>query len=94
MINTFILEGKIKEISKLKLDGNGAEVMHILIESERSYRNYKGEFDSDEIRIELYRHYALRFSEIGKVGDMICVQGRIDALSQKCKFVAEKLTVF
>lgn len=101
MINTFIIEGKLKEISEVKETDKGIKYAHIVISVERNYRNSDGQFDEDLIEIELWRGIAEICSENSKVDDYVSIQGRIQSAQLKTnegkpfiayKFVAEKVS--
>ena len=101
MINTFIIEGKLKEISEVKETDKGIKYAHIVISVERNYRNSDGQFDEDLIEIELWRGIAEICSENSKVDDYVSIQGRIQSVQLKTnegkpfiayKFVAEKVS--
>ena len=101
MINTFIIEGKLKEISEVKETDKGIKYAHIVISVERNYRNSDGQFDEDLIEIELWRGIAEVCSENSKLNDYVSIQGRIQSSQLKTnegkpfiayKFVAEKVS--
>lgn len=101
MINTFIVEGKLKEISEVKETDKGIKYAHITLSVERNYRNSEGQFDDDLIEIELWRGIAEICSENSKVNDYVSIQGRIQSSQLKTnegrsfiayKFIAEKVS--
>ena len=79
MINTFIIEGKLKEISEIKETEKGIKYCHIVMTVERNYRNSEGHFDVDLIEVELWRGIAEICTENSKVDDTISIQGRIQS---------------
>lgn len=101
MINTFIIEGKLKEISDLKETEKGIKYAHIILSVERNYRNSEGLYDEDLIEIELWRGIAEVCSENSKLNDYVSIQGRIQSSQLKTnegksflayKFIAEKVS--
>ncbi len=101
MINTFIIEGKLKEISELKETDKGIKYCHVVMSVERNYRNSEGAFDVDLIEIELWRGIAEICAENSKIDDYISIQGRIQSSQLKTnegksfiayKFIAEKVS--
>ena len=101
MINTFIVEGKLKEISDLKETEKGIKYAHIILSVERNYRNSEGLYDEDLIEIELWRGIAEVCSENSKLNDYVSIQGRIQSSQLKTnegksflayKFIAEKVS--
>ena len=47
MLNTFVLEGKLKEVSSIKETDRGTKFMKILIECERNFRNNENIIETD-----------------------------------------------
>lgn len=101
MINTFLLEGKLMEISEVKETDRGIKFMKIALSVERNYRNSDGYYDQDIIEVELWRGMAEICAENSKINDYISVQGRIQSSKLKTnegkefiayKFVAEKVS--
>ena len=100
MINTFILEGRLKEVSEIKETDRGNKFMKVLLASERNFRNNEGIYDNDLIEIELWRGIAELCSESCLIDDFISIQGRIQSTTLKSnegkefiayKFIGEKV---
>ena len=51
MINTFIVEGKLKEISEIRETDKGIKFSRITLDVERNFRNSEGFYDEDTIEI-------------------------------------------
>ena len=101
MLNTFILEGRLKEISEIKETDRGTKFMKLLVSSERTYRNNEGNYDADLIEVELWRGIAEVCSETCMINDIISIQGRIQSSTLKTnegkefivyKFIGEKVS--
>lgn len=101
MINTFIVEGKLKEINEIKETDKGIKFCRVLLDIERSFRNSEGVYDVDTVEIELWRGIAEICYENCNAGDMISIQGRIQSSKLKTaegkpfiayKFIAEKVS--
>lgn len=101
MINTFLLEGRLQEISEVKETDRGIKFMKITLSVERNYRNSDGYYDQDIIEVELWRGMAEICAENSKINDYISIQGRIQSSKLKSnegkefiayKFVAEKVS--
>ena len=101
MINTFILEGKLKEVSSIKETDRGTKFMKILIECERNFRNNENIIETDLIEVEVWRGVAEMCAESCNIHDLISIQGRIQSNTFKTnegkevtayKFIGEKLS--
>lgn len=101
MINTFILEGKLKNISELRETDKGIKFAKLSLDIERNFRNSEGVYDTDTIEVELWRGIAEICAENSKQGDVIAVQGRVQSSNLTTsegkpfiayKFVAEKVS--
>lgn len=101
MINTFILEGKLKEISEIKETEKGIKFARIALSIQRNYRNSEGVYDEDLIEVELWRGIAEVCSENAQINDTMSIQGRIQSSQLKTnegkafiayKFIAEKVS--
>lgn len=101
MINTFIIEGKLKEISEVKETEKGVKFAHIILSVERNFRNSEGIYDEDLIEVELWRGIAEICCENSKLDDYLSIQGRIQSAQLKTnegkpfiayKFIAEKVS--
>ena len=101
MINTFIFEGKLKEISEIKETEKGIKYCHVILAIERNYRNSEGHYDIDFVEVELWRGIAEICAENSKIDDYISIQGRIQSTQLKTnegkpfiayKFIAEKVS--
>lgn len=101
MLNTFILEGKLKEVSDIKETDRGTKFMKILIESERTFRNNDGYYDTDLIEVEVWRGVAEVCAETCNINELISIQGRIQSSTFKTnegkeyisyKFIGEKVS--
>lgn len=101
MINIFILEGRLVSISELKETDKGIKFASLVIDVTRSFRNADGEFESDQINIDIWRGVAEVCSAQCKTGDFISLQGRIQSNQLKnsdgknflvYNFIAEKVS--
>lgn len=101
MINTFIVEGKLKEISEIRETDKGIKFSRVTLDIERNFRNSEGFYDKDTIEVELWRGTAEICCENSKEGDVLSIQGRIQSSKLKTnegkpfiayKFVAEKVS--
>lgn len=101
MINVFILEGKLKEFSKLQETKTGIKFCTISLAIERGFRNNEGIYEEDIVEIEMWRTIAEVCCENAKIGDRISIQGRIQSSEKTStsgksfiayKFIAEKIS--
>lgn len=101
MINTFLLEGTLQEISELKETDKGTKYARLSLNVQRPFRNSEGNFESDRIEIELWRGVAEVCCDNSSQGDLLGVQGRIQSTTLTSnegknflayKFIAEKVS--
>lgn len=79
MINCVILEGKIKSIQALKETEKGVKHTSLVLSVQRAFRNSEGNFDEDEIMVDLWRGSAELCANQCKEESLLSVQGRLAA---------------
>ena len=101
MLNQTVIVGRLvknPEVTKLE---DGKRVSNITLAVPRSYKNEKGEYETDFITCELWNGVAINTAEYCKQGDILGVKGRIKTDSYenesgekvyKTSIVAEKVT--
>lgn len=87
MLNNLVLVGRLKEIIK-----NDENEITIVLETTRSFKNLKGEYDVDVITCSVNGNLSRPTLEYCKPGDVIGVKGRIQTINNEMKIVAEKIT--
>ena len=101
MLNQTVIVGRLvknPEVTKLE---DGKRVSNITLAVPRSYKNEKGENETDFITCELWNGVAINTTEYCRQGDILGVKGRIKTDSYenesgekvyKTSIVAEKVT--
>lgn len=80
MINNVVLTGRLTKMPDIRTAGNDKKVATMTIACERSYKNQKGEKDTDFIPVILWRSIDFVEKYIGK-GDLVCIRGMIQTRS-------------
>ena len=76
MLNQAVLVGRIAKDLELKETEKG-KVVNITLAVPRSFKNYKGEYDTDFISCVLWKGVAESTVEYCKKGDLVGIKGRI-----------------
>ena len=100
MLNQAVLVGRIVQDPELKETEKG-KVSNITLAVPRSFKNSKGEYDTDFISCVLWKGIAENIAEYCKKGDLVGIKGRIQTRNvefddethkQFVEIVAEKVT--
>jgi single-strand DNA-binding protein len=86
MLNHTVLVGRL--VDQPQKDEKGAS---ITIAVPRSYKNEKGEYETDFIPVRLFNGVAENTCEYCKKGDLIGIKGRLQS-NEKLELIAEKVT--
>ena len=81
MLNQLVLVGRIVREPEVKELESGKRVSNITLAVPRSYKNEKGEYDTDFIDCTLWNSVAENTAEYCKVGDMVGIKGRVESYS-------------
>lgn len=101
MLNQTVIVGRLTKEPEVKELESGKKVANINLAVPRSYKNEKGEYDTDFINCELWDAIAQNTSEYCHKGDLIGIKGRIQTNSYEneegekkysTSIVAEKVT--
>lgn len=92
MLNQVVLVGRLTKEVELKELENDKKVASITIACPRSYKNEKGEYDTDFIECKLWNMVAGNTKEYCHKGDILGVKGRIQSDGNKMEIIAEKVT--
>ena len=100
MLNQLVLVGRIVREPEVKELESGKRVSNITLAVPRSYKNEKGEYDTDFIDCTLWNSVAENTAEYCKVGDMVGIKGRVESYNYEkdnqkfsgMKVQAEKVT--
>lgn len=93
MLNQTVLVGRLVRDPELKETESGKKLTRITLAVPRSYKNLKGEYETDFIDCTLWTGIAESTTEYCKKGDILGVKGRIQTRSfevnDEKKFVTE-----
>ncbi|MDD2489638.1 MAG: single-stranded DNA-binding protein [Bacilli bacterium] len=94
MLNQIVIVGRLVRNPELRETESGKKVTNITIAVPRSYKNGKGEYDTDFIDCTLWMGIAENTVEYCKKGDLLGVKGRVQTRSyeqgeEKRKYVTE-----
>lgn len=100
MLNQTVIVGRLVDNPKVEKTDNGKKVMNMTIAVPRTYKNEKGEYDTDFIDCVLWNGIAENTAEYCKKGDLIGIKGKVETdLYEKdgqkhksTKLVAERVT--
>ena len=97
MLNQTVLVGRIANDPELRETEDGIKVTNITLAVPRSFKNEKGEYDTDFVDIVLWKGVAESTIEYCRKGDMVGVKGRLQTLKDKddktkISVVAERVT--
>lgn len=96
MLNQIVLVGRIVNDLELHETESGKSFCNLTIGVPRSYKNDKGEYDTDFIQCKLWQGIARNTSEYCKKGDLVGIKGRLQTIKKNNQFipevVAEKMT--
>lgn len=87
MLNQFVIVGRLVD-SPQREDKS----VIITLAIPRSYKNEKGEYDTDFIEYVLWKGVAENTMEYCKKGDLLGVKGRLVSSKNKMEAIAEKIT--
>lgn len=77
MMNQVSLVGRLTKDPDLRYTPTGVAVAHVTLACKRTFKNSNGEFESDFIRVVIWRNQAENTSNYMKTGDILGVTGRI-----------------
>ncbi len=94
MLNQMVIVGRLVRDPELRETESGKKITNITLAVPRSYKNVKGEYETDFIDCVLWTGIAESTSEYCKKGDILGVKGRIQTRSietedEKRRYVTE-----
>jgi single-strand DNA-binding protein len=101
MLNQIVIVGRLVRDPELRETDNGKKVSNITVAVPRSYKNLKGEYETDYIDCVLWTGIAENTVEYCKKGDLLGIKGRVqtrtfetddDKKRHVTEVVAEKIT--
>lgn len=79
MLNQVVLVGRLVRQPELRESEKGKKLSFITLAVPRSFKNMKGEYDTDFIDCILWDNVAISTVEYCKKGDVVGVRGRIQS---------------
>lgn len=76
-MNSVGLTGRITKDPEVKVTGKGVSICVFSIANRRTYKNLKGEYDTDFIRCVAYRSHADYLGKYAHKGDLLEVSGEL-----------------
>ena len=100
MLNQTVIVGRIVKDLELHETESGNKVAQLTLAVPRSFKNMKGEYDTDYIPCVLWKGVAENTAEYCKKGDLVGIKGRIQTRSYETEedikyvteVIAEKVT--
>lgn len=101
MLNQIVIVGRLVRDPELRETQDGKKVANITVAVPRSYKNLKGEYETDYIDCVLWTGIAENTTEYCKKGDLLGIKGRVqtrtyetddDKKRHVTEVVAEKIT--
>lgn len=100
MLNQIVIVGRLVRSPELRKTEGGKNVTNITLAVPRSYKNTKGEYETDFVDCVLWTGVAETTTEYCKKGDLLGIKGRIqtrvfekdDIKKHITEVVAEKVT--
>lgn len=93
MLNQIVIVGRLVRDPELRQTEGGKKVTNITLAVPRSYKNLKGEYETDFIDCVLWTGIAENTSEYCKRGDILGVKGRVQTrtfeVDEKKRYVTE-----
>ncbi len=94
MLNQIVIVGRLVKSPELRETDNGKKVTNITLAVPRSYKNAKGEYETDFIDCTLWTGIAETTTEYCKKGDLLGIKGRVQTRSfemddERRKYVTE-----
>lgn len=91
MLNQAVLVGRISnDLERRNEEGNNS--VNITLAVPRNFKNANGEYDTDFLKVQLFKTIAESTIEYCKKGDLVGVKGRIQSEDGEMKIIAERLT--
>lgn len=91
MMNQTVLVGRVVDIILLERDGESTCVK-LQVAVTRSYKNDKGEYETDIIPVVLFDNIAQKTMEYVKKGDLVGVKGRLECTDGDVHVICDKIT--
>lgn len=86
MLNQVMLVGRIKELITVE------DKTVVTVTVVREYKNVDGEYETDDIKIWLYKNIAKSSIECCRPGDIIGVKGRLQTINNELRVAVDKIS--
>jgi single-strand DNA-binding protein len=77
MLNQIVIVGRLVRDPELRETDNGKKITNVTLAVPRSYKNLKGEYETDFIDCVLWTGIAENTVEYCKKGDLLGIKGRV-----------------
>lgn len=93
MLNQVVCVGRItKDLEKEFERDTDNKIVNMTLAVPRSFKNENGEYDTDFLKVRLYKGVAESAFEYCNKGDLVGIKGRIQSEDGEMKIIAEKVT--
>jgi len=93
MLNQVVCVGRItKDLEKEFERDSENKIVNMTLAVPRSFKNENGEYDTDLLKVRLYKGVAESAFEYCNKGDLVGIKGRIQSEDGEMKIIAEKVT--
>ena len=100
MLNECVLVGRVVETPEVQTTPKGTTVAHMIMETDRNFRNEDGTLSKDRFQITLWKGIAEECAAMCKQGSLIAMRGRIGSdvyekdgkTYYNCSIIAEKVS--
>ena len=94
MLNQIVLVGRVTKKPEMMENQDGSKFATLDLAIPRTFKNEKGEYDTDFIDCALWKGIAENTCNYVKKGDLVGVKGRLqkDSEDNELKIIAEKVT--
>lgn len=92
MLNQVVLVGRLTKEMELVTRENDKTLSDVIIAVQRSYKNTKGEYDTDFIKCRLYNGVATNTKAYCKKGDLIGIRGHLEIRQNELLVITDRVT--
>lgn len=100
MINQCVLVGTVEQLPEIKTTSKGTTVAHMVVKTDRCFRNEDGTLSNDLFKVTLWKGIAEECVSLCKPGSLIGIKGRLSSSVHEkegknfynCEVIAEKVS--
>ncbi len=101
MMTDCVLVGKVSQLPELTTTSKGLTIAHMIVETERNFRNEDGSVTKDLFRVTLWRGIAEECAAACTPGTVVAIRGRLQSGAfesngktyYNCEVIAEKVSI-